>query len=106
MKNTEEKISSGNYFCSHVFSDDVFHIIFDNVLLKVKILSRFLDILSNLLYPTPPNKRSLASSSWHFPILLLYFDHRLMKVLLIISGGKYVPRVFVWRPGPGCSKHG
>ena len=73
----------------------MFHIIFDNVLLKDSVqISRYFI------------KRSLASSSWHFPILLLYFDHRLMKVLLIISGGKYVPREFVWRPGPGCSKHG
>ena len=96
MKNTDKKkfrveITYG----SHVFSDDVFHIIFDNVLLKDSVqISRYFI------------KRSLASSGWHFPILLLYFDHRLMKVLLIISGGKYVPRVFVWRPGPGCSKHG
>ena len=54
MKNTEEKISSGNFFCSHVFSDDVFHIIFDNVLLKVKILSRFLDIYQIYSIPRRP----------------------------------------------------
>ena len=44
-----------------------------------------------LLYHTTPNKRSLASSIWRFPILLLYFDHRLMKVLLIIflAGNMY-----------------
>ena len=90
-KNIERKI-----FFSHVFSDDVFHTIVDNVLLE--ILSRFLAILSIFLYHTPPNKRLPASGIWLFPILLLYFDHRLMKVLLIISGGKYVPRVFVWRP--------
>ena len=59
-----------------MFSDDVFHIIFDNVLLKDSVqISRYFI------------KRSLASSSWHFPILLLYFDHRLMKVLLIILAG-------------------
>ena len=51
-----------------------------------KILSSFFDILSILLYHTPPNKRSLASSIWRFPILFLYFDLRLMKVLLIILG--------------------
>ena len=63
-----------------------------------KILFRFLDFLPILLYHTPSNKLSLAFSIWHFPILLLHFDHCLMRVLLIISGGKYVPRVFVWRP--------
>ena len=34
MKNTEKKYRAGKLFFSHVFSDDVFHIIFDNVLLK------------------------------------------------------------------------
>ena len=96
MKNTEKYIERKLFF-SHVFSDDVFHIQFLIMYYK-KILSRFLDFLSILLYQTPPNKLSLASSIWCFPILLLHFDHRLMKVLLIISGGKYVPRVFVWRP--------
>ena len=96
MKNTEKYIERKLFF-SHVFSDDVFHIQFLIMYYK-KILSRFLDFLSILLYHTPPNKLSLVFSIWYFPILLLHFDHRLMKVLLIISGGKYVPRVFVWRP--------
>ena len=43
MKNTKKNIERKLFF-SHVLSDDVFHIIFDNVYLK--ILSRFLDYLS------------------------------------------------------------
>ena len=41
-ENYREKISSGNYFFSHVFSDDVFHIVFDSVLLKDSVqISRY-----------------------------------------------------------------
>ena len=82
MKNTEKNIERKLFF-SHVLSDDVFHIIFDNVYFKDSVQISRLFIM--LLYHTPPNKRSLASSIWRFPILLLYFDHRFMKVLLIIN---------------------
>lgn len=41
MKNTEKNIEQKLFF-SHVFSDDVFHIIFDNVLQKDSVqISRY-----------------------------------------------------------------
>ena len=79
-----------------MFFDDVFHIIFDNVLLKdsVQISRYFINFtLSHTAQQTIVSLEHLALS-----ILLFYFDHRLMKGLLIISGRKYAPRVFVWRP--------
>ena len=80
-----------------MFSDDVFHIIFDHVLQKdsVQISRYFINFtLSNAAQQTITSLYHLALSY----ILLLHFDHRLMEALLIISGEKYVPRVFVWRP--------
>ena len=100
MKNTEKYWYRRELFFPQVFSDDVFHIQFLIMYYK-KILSRFLDFLPIVLYHTPPNKLSQAFSIWRFPILLLHFDHRLMKVLLIIS----VPRMFVWRPISDISNH-
>ena len=69
MKNTEKKISSGNYFCSHVFSDYVFHIIFDNVLLKdsVQISRYFISFtLSHAAKQTIASLEQLALSYFAF----------------------------------------
>ena len=62
MKNTEKKYRAEIIF-SRVLSDERFLIMY-----YLKILSRFLVTLSILLYYTPPNKWSVASNIWHFPI--------------------------------------
>ena len=79
----------------HEFSNDVFHVIFDNMLLKDSVqISRYL--ISFTLYAAQQTIASLEHS--RFPILLLYFDHRLMKVFYFWRELLYVLRVFVWRP--------
>ena len=95
MKNTEKKYRAEIVFFSHVFCDDVLYIIFDNVLLRFcPDFSIFYQFYSTTRRPT--NDRYITSNIWRFPSF--YFDHRLMKVLLIFPGRKYVPRVFLWRP--------
>ena len=69
MKNTEKKVSSGNYFCSHVLFDDVFHIIFDNVLLKDSVqISRYVInfTLSHAAQQTIASHEQLALSYFAF----------------------------------------
>ena len=96
MKNTKKKSIELKLFFLHVFSDDVFHIIFDNVSLKDSVqISRYF-INFALWHPAQQTVASLER------LVLSYFAFVLWspshEVLLIISGGKYVPRVFVWHP--------
>ena len=68
MKDTEKKYQAEVIF-SHVFSDDVFHIIFDNVLLKdsVRIFRYLINFtLSHAAQQTIANLEHLALSYFAF----------------------------------------
>ena len=92
MKNTEKKYPAEIIFFARVLWWCISHN-FDNVLKDSVQFSRYF-----INFALSHAAQQTIASLEHVPILLLFFDHRLMKVLLIISGGKYVPRVFVWSP--------
>ena len=85
MKNTEKKYRAEIIF-SRVLSDDTFHIIFDNVLLKDSVQISCYFINFTLLHATQQMIRSLEHLALSYLAFVFWSQSN-------ESGGKYVPRI-------------